>query len=100
MLNWNEQILAIKNLIKLLKPIPGSFFSGESAGHLHGIAAETTWKKQTFRHNVETFERMMGIVSEETNTKWDVKASVIDGSGRTSWLDTKNRRFLFQVIRL
>jgi len=100
MLSWDNQIVAIKNLIKLLKPVKGSFFAGESAGHVLGIAREATWNKLTFRHNVASFERLMREVAEDTDTKWDVRASLVLGSGRTNWLDTDNRRFLFHVIRL
>ncbi|CAG9948842.1 unnamed protein product [Clonostachys rosea f. rosea IK726] len=100
MLSWDDQITACKTIVSLLKPVQGSFFAGESAGHVHGIPTQATWNKLTFRHNEASFKKLMQQVSEETGSKWDVKSQLVQGSGRTSWANQMNRRFLFQVTRL
>lgn len=99
MLTWEEQLALFKKANELLKPVEGSMVVGESAGHVHGIATESTWNKSTFRHNESSFRTLMALVSEETGTEWNVKAELIPGSGRTNWLNQNNRRFLFEIRR-
>ncbi|KAH8904619.1 hypothetical protein BR93DRAFT_826818 [Coniochaeta sp. PMI_546] len=97
-----EQVKVFKHAIRLLKTEGDVAIIGQATGNLDGTASPS-WRKNTFRHNVETFKKLISEVSEETGTRWNVKASLDDGlsihDGKRTWDDPKTRRLLFEVQR-
>lgn len=99
---WEEQAKVFQQAIRLLKAEGDVAIIGQATGNLDGIASPS-WRKNTFRHNVETFEKLIGEVGEVTGTRWDVKASLDEGlsihDGKRTWDDPKTRRLLFEIQR-
>jgi hypothetical protein len=82
--DWDTQILACKELVKLSKQESGSLIVGYQGG-TSDIAKRTTWNKEHNQkeftlHDPESFERMWNIVGQETGTKWSTKAEIVPWS--------------------
>jgi len=95
-----------QNAIRLLKPEKGVLIIGQASGSLE---AGTTGrghdpKRQTYRHNVESFERLVKKVGDLTETDWNVKAELDTGlsiyDGKRTWDDPKTRRLLFEIEKI
>lgn len=106
--SWEEQITAFEHAISLLRDEPGDLLIGQATGNVDGIETFTVSPggkdKGTWKHNVESFERLVKEVEQRTNTRWAVKAeldmalSVQDG--KRTWDDPRTRRLLFEMQRL
>lgn len=101
---WDEQVKVFKQAISLLKPgTDGVAIIGQAVGNVDGLPAPA-WDRSTFRHNVDTFRRLIDEVSAETGTQWNVTASLDDGlsifDGKRTWDDPKTRRLLFEVEKM
>lgn len=103
---WAEQLLVFQNAIRLLKPGKGGLIIGQASGSLEagtsGRGHDPT--RGTYRHNVESFKKLIGEVEKLTNTVWKVEAVLDNGlsiyDGKRTWDDPKTRRLLFEVERL
>lgn len=99
---WEEQVKAFQNAIKLLRHEGDVAIIGQASGNLDGLAS-VSWRKNTFRHNVQSFEKLISEVGTKTDTAWDVRASLDEGlsihDGKRTWDDPKTRRLLFEVRR-
>ena len=103
--SWEEQIVAFENAIKLLKPEKkGTLIIGQASGNLDGIATGGAWGRVTFKHNVESFEKLIKELGDKTGTQLKVTASLDNGlsifDGKRTWDDPKTRRLLFEVERI
>jgi hypothetical protein len=98
--SWDEQVIVFKHAIRLLKAHGDVAIIGQATGNIDGVASPS-WRKDTFKHNVEMFQRLIAEVERETGTQWDVKASLDEGlsihDGKRTWDDAKTRRLLFDV---
>lgn len=102
---WEQQITAFENAIRLLKPgKTGTLIIGQASGNVDGVATGGAWGRSTFKHNVESFEKFIGELSDKTGTQWKVTASLDNGlsifDGKRTWDDPKTRRLLFEVERI
>ncbi|KAJ9145285.1 Methyltransferase [Pleurostoma richardsiae] len=102
---WAEQVAAFENAIKLLNNgVKGTLIIGQASGNLDGVATGGAWGRQTFKHNVETFEKLVKEVGSRTGTEWNVRAELDNGlsiyDGKRTWDDPKTRRLLFEVERV
>ncbi|KAL1867148.1 hypothetical protein VTK73DRAFT_4310 [Phialemonium thermophilum] len=102
--SWEEQVKVFEHAIKLLKPgKKGVSIIGQAVGHLLSEAHPAN-RKNTFRHNAESFKRLIDQVSTKTGTQWKVEASVDEGlsiyDGKRTWDDPNTRRLLFEVERV
>jgi phospholipid N-methyltransferase len=99
---WEEQVRAFEHAIRLLKTKGDVAIIGQATGSLDGVVSQS-WRKNTFRHNVETFKKLISEVEKETGTRWEVTASLDNGlsihDGKRTWDDPKTRRLLFEVRR-
>lgn len=104
LLTWEEQIKVFKHAMRLLKRDGEEdvVIIGQATGNLEGVTSPS-WRKNAFRHNVQSFERLIREVEKETGTQWEVRASLDEGlampSGKRTWDDPKTRRLLFAVRR-
>ncbi|KAH8899965.1 hypothetical protein GQ53DRAFT_205443 [Thozetella sp. PMI_491] len=103
--SWEEQVQAFAHAAKLLKADkPGTSVIGQATGHLDGIKTGT-WQKQTFKHNGETFKKLIEEVSAKTGIQWEVRQAQLDTGlsifdGKRTWDDPKTRRLLFEIQRV
>lgn len=104
--DWNGQISALKNLVKLSKP--GTLVAGVQISVTHGREVPTGMKgehKTVFMHNEETIYKFWNAVEGETGTKWTVKAEekgleVLYSEKRDyEWMGPSARAMMFSAIR-
>ncbi|KAI4168896.1 MAG: hypothetical protein LQ343_006051 [Gyalolechia ehrenbergii] len=79
--DWDKQVEACKQMVKLLKPLPGSTILGRQTGNMVAQERQLPAVANTWRHNDQSFKKMWQQVGEETNTHWNVwvKAEEIKG---------------------
>ena len=99
--SWEEQVKVFEHAISLLKrDAKGVSIIGQATGNVDGLPAPS-WDRATFRHNATTFGKLIDEVSANTNTEWNVKASLDNGlsilDGKRTWDDPKTRRLLFEI---
>jgi SAM-dependent methyltransferase len=106
--DWATQILACKELVRLLKAAPGSLVVGYQGG-TKDLAARTKWNKENNQnkftlHDADTFRRMWDVVGEETGTKWSTEAEMVDElnyrTEETSYLGPDFGLLRFSVTRI
>jgi len=102
---WEEQLVVFEHAIQLLKPDEtGTLIIGQASGNLDGIPIGEAWSHKAFKHNVESFEKLVREVEEKTGTQWKVAASLDTGlsiyDGKRTWDDPKGRRLLFEMERI
>lgn len=101
---WDEQVTAFRNTIQLLKAEPGVRIFGQATGNVDGTpTASVHGKRATFKHNGESFRRLVEEVST-TTTRWRVVTAELDNGlsifdGKRTWDDPKTRRLVFEVER-
>lgn len=80
----DTQIKVAANLVRLLKPKPGSLFVGSQNGYPENFSvpiAKTMFPGQGrnfWMANKEGFEQMWKEVAEQTGTRWNVEANLLD----------------------
>lgn len=102
---WDEQILVVSKLVSFLKPRSGSMMLGRNvgavqAGEYRGLNEGTT----TFRHNVESFEKLWREVGRRTGSTWRVEArldmvDVVEGLNLGQKWMQGGKRLHFVVVR-
>lgn len=101
---WDEQITAFRHTLTLLRGRPGDRVFGQATGHLDGTQTATAGPRATFKHNVETFARLVAAVGEATGTRWRIVTAELDNGlgvldGKRTWDDPRTRRLLFEIER-
>ncbi|KAL8938709.1 MAG: hypothetical protein Q9216_003746 [Gyalolechia sp. 2 TL-2023] len=78
---WEKQVEASKQIIKLLKPQPGSIVLGRQTGNMLAQERRMPSLGNAWRHNEKSFRKMWEQVGVETETRWDiwVKADEMEG---------------------
>ncbi|KAL8932058.1 MAG: hypothetical protein Q9211_006554 [Gyalolechia sp. 1 TL-2023] len=74
--SWDRQVEACKQVVKLLKPEPGSTVLGRQTGNLVAQQSELHSVGMVWRHDDRSFREMWRQVGEETGTRWDVWVEV------------------------
>ena len=102
---WEQQVTAFEHAVKLLKPdTKGVAIIGQAVGNIDGLASESLQRKGTFRHNADTFRKLIDEVSAKTGTEWNVKASLDKGlsvfAEKRTWDNPTARRLVFEVERV
>jgi phospholipid N-methyltransferase len=101
--SWDQQVTLLENAMKLLKlDKKGTCIIGQAAGHMDGILSPT-FRPETFRHNPDTFEKLMAEVAAKTGTQWRTKATIDNSLSihkRKKWDVAKAIRISFEVERL
>lgn len=103
---WNEQVQVATRLAGFTKAKPGSIIIGrqvgaEKAGEYRGLNEGST----SYRHNVESFERLWAEVGAKTGSKWKVDAKldmqdIVKGVNLgQSWMEPGTKRLHFVVTR-
>ncbi|PWY83634.1 methyltransferase domain-containing protein [Aspergillus heteromorphus CBS 117.55] len=82
--DWPTEVALAKQIIKLLKPQPGSLIVGRHVGHWDaGEKSGGELGHGFYRHNLDSWRRMWDQISEETGTKWEVEVIAED------WADVR-----------
>lgn len=104
---WDDQVTAACRLVTFLRPKQGSLILGRQvgaleAGEYRGLSEEST----SYRHNIESFQRLWDVVGARTGSKWKVEATldlkdIVNGVNLgQKWMETGTRRLHFVVTRL
>lgn len=73
--SWDQQAVAVKQVIALLRPQPGSLVIGRQAGRKDPVDPGDSQKApKRYRHDLDTWKRLWRQVEEETGTRWEVEA--------------------------
>ncbi|KAJ4387287.1 hypothetical protein N0V93_007876 [Gnomoniopsis smithogilvyi] len=105
--SWEEGVRAFENAIALLRDEKGVLIIGQATGNVDGLETRTLSPggkdRATWKHNVETFQRLVKEVETKTGKKWEVRATLDEGlsvnDGKRTWDNPKTRRLLFEVER-
>lgn len=106
--SWEESVRAFENAIALLRDESGVLIIGQATGNVDGVETRTLSPggkdKGTWKHNVQSFERLVRDVEAKTGTRWEVKAELDEGlsvnDGKRTWDDSRTRRLLFELERV
>lgn len=107
--DWEEQVTAFVNAIALLNDQEeGVFVFGQATGNLDGCETRTLSpggvERKTWKHNVDTFKKLIKEVELRTSTRWTVHAELDEAlsvnDGKRTWDDPKTRRLLFEIQKL
>ncbi|KAJ5389551.1 uncharacterized protein N7496_000619 [Penicillium cataractarum] len=72
---WDQQVAAVRQVIALLRPRPGSLVIGRQAARKDPIDPDNRENApKRYRHDVETWKRLWRQVEVETGTRWEVEA--------------------------
>lgn len=81
---WNDQVIAGKRIVRLLKPKdPNVFIFGRQVGCEDPGLQTGPRGHARFLHNPETWQRLWDVIGEETNTRWRTEVDVIPDSRDT-----------------
>lgn len=104
--SWDEQITAFLNAISLLRDEKGVLVIGQATGHVDGKETKSLSPggkdRGTWKHNVQSFSRLIKDVEGKSGTRWNVKAELDEGlsvnDGKRTWDDPRTR-LLFEIER-
>lgn len=106
--NYEKQVEIGKRVVKLLKPVKGSFMIGQQVGSEDsGVLGGPDHGEILYRHNEESWVELWDDVSEQTGVELDVFAHLEDsprifvkeGQPGEMWL-ADPKRLRFTVMRL
>ncbi|PYI09377.1 hypothetical protein BO78DRAFT_362877 [Aspergillus sclerotiicarbonarius CBS 121057] len=84
--DWAGQVATAKQIVKLLKPKPGSIVVGRHVGDFRAgerSEGESELKTRLYRHDLESWRRLWKQVESETGTQWEVEVTAEE------WKDVK-----------
>lgn len=101
---WEEQITAFKHTLALLRGKPGDRIFGQATGHLDGTPTASVGVRATFKHNADTFAKLITQFGEATNTQWTIVTAKLDNGlsifdEKRTWDDPRTRRLVFEIER-
>ncbi|RAK97331.1 class I SAM-dependent methyltransferase [Aspergillus ibericus CBS 121593] len=76
--DWDGQVATAKQIVKLLKPKPGSIVVGRHVGDFTAgerAKGDSELKMTMYRHDLESWRRMWQQVERETGTRWEVEVT-------------------------
>lgn len=102
-----QQKQIARRAVRILKPQAGSLLVGRQVGNVKGgeFPHRTNPDQTMYRHDPETWTRMWQEIGEETSTKWDVQAELLEWPGAIdqtgpAWQHEGARRLQFSVRRM
>lgn len=104
--SWDEQITAFLNAISLLRDEKGVLVIGQATGHVDGKETKSLSPggkdRGTWKHNVQSFERLIKDVEGKSGTRWN-EAELDEGLSvndrKRTWDDPRTRRLGFKIER-
>lgn len=99
--DWEGQVTAGQNIVKLMKDQPGALITGRQIGAYDAGIVSTGGKDGTvsFRHNLESFDKLWKEIGQKTGTEWKVESQYMDV--RRDWTkDPKTTAIIFEVSRV
>lgn len=101
---WEEQITAFRHTLALLRGQPGDRIFGQATGHLDGTPTASVGARATFKHNADTFTRLVTAFADATGTRWRIVTAALDNGlsvfdGKRTWDDPRTRRLVFEIER-
>jgi SAM-dependent methyltransferase len=70
---WDQQVLAARRCVSLLRAQPGSILVGKQAGDVNAGQKSRPGKLGSrYRHNAESWKKLWEQVAKETGTEWDI----------------------------
>ncbi|KAI9780434.1 MAG: hypothetical protein M1839_006708 [Geoglossum umbratile] len=101
MFDWDSQVRIAKRIIQVLKPKPGSLVLGTQKASAAPGEYGSEWgpADKTYRHDVESFEKLWMLVGQETGTQWAVDSTLHKTTMRFSLMQDPNFRFQYYSIR-
>ncbi|KAJ5565060.1 hypothetical protein N7513_001302 [Penicillium frequentans] len=83
--SWDQQIIAAKRIVSLLRAQPGSLLIGRQVGRADPDDNDDQGKESLlYRHNLETWKSLWKQVQEETGTQWEVEGGFEDWTAYTN----------------
>lgn len=68
--DWGRQVAVAKQVVKLLRPVPGSLLVGRHSGNMRpGKREGSELRGVIYRHDVVSWRRLSGQVGRETGTE-------------------------------
>lgn len=75
--DWEGQVKAAKRIVQLLKAEPGVMLVGRQGGQVNaGDFSHISKEHTAYWHSPESWTKLWKQVGDETNTNWDVNASL------------------------
>ncbi|KAL1892635.1 hypothetical protein Sste5346_006920 [Sporothrix stenoceras] len=101
---WEEQITAFRYTLSLLRGNTGDRIFGQATGHLDGTPTASVSARATFKHNADTFTKLVTEFGQTTNTSWKIVTAELDNGlsvfdGKRTWDDPRTRRLVFEIER-
>jgi SAM-dependent methyltransferase len=83
--SWENQVKAVKNMLRLLSPHPHSLIVGRVLGNTHtgewavgGVGTENRGSRVTYYgHNKDTFKKMFHEATDAMGEKWQIEVESI-----------------------
>lgn len=70
---WNEQVVAVRHMLRLLKPHPHSLVVGWFIGNeTPGIEEIHGGERSVYRHNPKSFKKMFHEAADQLGEKWEI----------------------------
>ena len=80
--SWEDQIVALSHIIRLLRPQSGAMVLGRQVGNINpGHYTRKSVPHRNFHHDVRTFKELWMQVEKMTGTAWRVEAEMLDWVG-------------------
>jgi hypothetical protein len=104
--SWDQQVTAVKQVIALLRPRPGSLVVGRQVGRKNPIDPDDEENaSKRYCHDVETWKRLWRQVERETGSRWEVEAWMevwegVEGSFAKNRPDVESFKMRFVSRRL
>lgn len=71
--DWDRQVNVAKQVVKLLRPVPGSLLVGRHSGNVRpGEREGSEIRGVIYRHDAGSWKRLWEQVGRETGTEWEV----------------------------
>lgn len=101
---WAESVRAFAHAVELLRDERGVMIVGIATGNVDGVETRTSGVRGTWKHNVESFGRLVRDVEGVTGMGWEVRARLDGGlggmDGKRTWDDPRTRRLVFEIERV
>jgi len=101
---WEQQAVAFRHTLALLRGQPGDRIFGQATGHLDGTPTASVGARATFKHNSASFTKLVAEFGRATGTSWRIVTADLDNGlsvfdGKRTWDDSRTRRLVFEIER-
>jgi hypothetical protein len=103
--NWDEQVNAGVHLVRMMKKAPDALVVGRQVGSSMGEErpSPTNPNSNMYFHSPDSFKRLWVVISERTDTNWDVNAWLevtpthSKRADKKQWKDNRIQLLYFEV---